>query len=159
MGSACQSLQIASKQKQNNCGAESECNSIKRAIFEHPRQILDSVSSISSYSDQYSSRPLQTVGQIKTQDWIYLNKSDNNNQTTGRVNRSLNENSLSPLKKEYQNNFSDLSVELIADDKVQLIIPTKFKRSLIRRRVTSKVDLLNKVKQMKYQEKFKRRKT
>ncbi|CAD8062836.1 unnamed protein product [Paramecium sonneborni] len=158
MGCACQSLQIASKQIQNNCSLDSECNSIKRAIFEHPRQVLDSVSSISSYSDQYSSRPLQTVGQIKTQDWICLNKSDKN-KIARRVISSLNENSLSPLKKENENTFSDLSVELIADEQVRLIIPTKIKRYLNRRRITSKEDLLNKVKKMKFSEKFKRRKT
>ncbi|CAD8155044.1 unnamed protein product [Paramecium octaurelia] len=158
MGCACQCLSIASKQKQNNCGEESECNSIKKPIFEHPRPMLDSVSSISSYSDEYSSRPLQTVGQIQTQDWIYLNKSDNMFMDR-RVNRRLNENSLSPLQKEYQNTFSDLSVELITEDQVKLLIPTKIKRCSNRRRITSKVDLLNKVKQMKYQEKFKRRKT
>ncbi|CAD8066800.1 unnamed protein product [Paramecium sonneborni] len=158
MGCGCQSQQIASKQIQNNCCLDNECNSIKRAIFEHPRQVQDSVSSISSYSDQYSSRPLKTVGQIKTQDWIYLNKSDKNS-ITKRVICSLNENSLSPLKKENENTFSDLSVELIADEQVKLIIPTKIKRYLNRRRVTSKEDLLNKVKQLKYQDKLKRRKT
>ncbi|CAD8059622.1 unnamed protein product [Paramecium primaurelia] len=156
MGCACTGLSIGSQQKQNNCGLESDCNSIKRAIFEHPKQVQDSVSSISSYSDQQSSRPLRIVGQFKTQDWIYINKSEKND-TTRRVNSSLNENSLSPLKKDYA--FSDLSVELIADDQVKLIIPNKIKKSWSRRRVTSKVDLLNKVKQMKYHEKFKRRKT
>ncbi|CAD8152847.1 unnamed protein product [Paramecium octaurelia] len=158
MGSACSCFWSASQQNQNNQNAGNEYNSIQRAIFEHPKQVLDSVSSISSCSDKQSSRPQRTVGQIKTQDWIYLNKSDKND-TTRRVNSSLNENSLSPLKKDHNNTFSDLSVELIAADQVKLMIPSKIRKSSSRRRVTSKVDLLNKVKQMKYQEKFKRRKT
>ncbi|CAK75782.1 unnamed protein product (macronuclear) [Paramecium tetraurelia] len=158
MGSACSGLQTTSQQKQNNQTAGNEHNSIQRAVFEHPKQVLDSISSISSCSDKQTSRPQRTVGQIKTQDWISLNKSDKYD-TTRRVYSSLNQNSLSPLKKDHNNTFSDLSVELIAADQVKLMIPSKIRKSSSRRRVTSKVDLLNKVKQMKYNEKFKRRKT
>jgi hypothetical protein len=62
--------------------------------------------------------------------------------TSKRLHTSLNFNSLSPLRKLSNGNLSDYSVELV--EAVQLHIPNQVRKS--RRRVTTKIDLLNKVK-------------
>ncbi|CAD8166106.1 unnamed protein product [Paramecium pentaurelia] len=158
MGSACKNMKNNQDLKQIQMNYNKPFKKLKRAQFQHPKQILDFESSYSICSERNSSQFSKTIGHINTSSCIYM-KRRHNNFLTRRVNSSLNHNSLNLLKKDDQNSQSDLSVELIDDNQLKLIIPYQTRRSWSKRRVTTKVDLLKKVKNQKYIERYKRRKT
>ncbi|CAD8050441.1 unnamed protein product [Paramecium primaurelia] len=160
MGSVCKNMKNTQdlKQIQMNCKNNKTFKKLKRADFQHPKQILDFDSSYSICSERNSSQFSKTIGHINTSSCIYMKRRDNQ-FFTRRVNSSLNRNSLNLLKKDDYNSQSDLSIELIDDAQLKLIIPYHARRSWSKKRVTTKVDLLKKVKNQKYLERFKRRKT
>ncbi|CAD8128264.1 unnamed protein product [Paramecium sonneborni] len=160
MGSACKNMKNTQDLKliQMNCKSSKGSKKLKRADFQHPKQILDFDSSYSIRSERNSSQFSKTIGHINTSSCIYMIRRDNK-FLSRRVNSSLNHNSLSQLKKDDLISQSDLSIQLVEDDQLKLIIPFQTRRSWSRRRVTTKVDLLKKVKNQKYYERFKKRKT
>ncbi|CAK66016.1 unnamed protein product (macronuclear) [Paramecium tetraurelia] len=160
MGSSCKNMKNTQdlKQIQMNSKNNKTFKKLNRADFQHPKQILDFDSSYSICSERNSSQFSKTIGHINTSSCIYMKKRDNK-FFTRRVNSSLNHNSLNLLKKDDNNSQSDFSLELIENTQVKLVIPYQVRRSWSKKRVTTKVDLLKKVKNQKYFDRYKRRRT
>ncbi|CAD8151180.1 unnamed protein product [Paramecium octaurelia] len=158
MGSACKNMKNTQDLKQIYMNQNGPFKQLKRAHFQHPKQVMDLESSYSICSERNSSQCSKTIGNINTSSCIYMKQRDNR-FFTKRVNSSLNHNSLNFLKKDDQSSQSELSVELIDNNQLTLIIPYHTRRSWSRRRATTKFDLLMKVKNQKYVERYTRRKT